>query len=106
MPRRLSFAEPLGETSTPAAKQRRRQRGVRRRDRDLGADCLERNNGNPKCDKGHGQRKRRWATAHGNYYIVLYTIFPKRNCQPSPILIHHESSRTLRGRRRAPPIIS
>eukprot|EP00965_Chrysotila_dentata_P253093 6211060-Pleurochrysis_carterae.AAC.1 len=65
IPRFPSLTKPLGETSTPAAKQQPRQRDIRQRDRDLDANCLERNNGNQRRDEGRGDRKRRRATANG-----------------------------------------
>eukprot|EP00965_Chrysotila_dentata_P048993 1625317-Pleurochrysis_carterae.AAC.2 len=39
-------AKPLKEPRTPKAEHELRQQGARRRDRDFGADCLERRSGN------------------------------------------------------------
>eukprot|EP00965_Chrysotila_dentata_P025417 844730-Pleurochrysis_carterae.AAC.1 len=56
----------LGKTTTRMAKQRQRQRGVWRRDRDLSANCLMHDNGNEGRDEGQGEQMKGPALANGN----------------------------------------
>eukprot|EP00965_Chrysotila_dentata_P242826 6205075-Pleurochrysis_carterae.AAC.3 len=50
-------AKPLKEPKILRTKQALRQRGARRRDQDLGIDCLERRSGNNQRGGEHGDRK-------------------------------------------------
>eukprot|EP00965_Chrysotila_dentata_P261155 6214157-Pleurochrysis_carterae.AAC.1 len=53
----------LKETRTLRAEQELRQRAAKRRDRDLGANCLERRSGNKQRGGEHGDRKKGRAAA-------------------------------------------
>eukprot|EP00965_Chrysotila_dentata_P073194 2418533-Pleurochrysis_carterae.AAC.2 len=54
-------AKPLNEPRLLRTEQELRQRGARRRDRDFGANCLERRSGNKQRGGESGDRKSRRA---------------------------------------------